>query len=143
MATVDRRGHQNQRDRLGQIQLRYEKFTRWILIVLAIQVVLLIALAGWLLSISSRTSANANQGKSLALSFQRERLGTVRRNCEAQNARHDNTIKELNYLVHTIPPQNGQTKAQQIQGAEQFVFIIDALQPKTDCDTAVRAAQSN
>lgn len=69
-----------------------------------------------------------------AQTIQDERVANILRGCRSQNLRHDKTIKRLDALLKS----SGVSKAKQKQSRQNTVFLIDALQPKQDCQKLVR-----
>lgn len=68
--------------------------------------------------------------------IQAERARNVRSACEAQNARHDNTIRQVDRLIAEAPPSR---RARAGAGRAGTVLIIDALAPRRDCDALVKS----
>jgi hypothetical protein len=62
---------------------------------------------------------------------------SIRRACEATNARHDAAIRKLDALIHELPPHKRTRAIQQRAGT---VSLIEALAPHQNCAVAVRTA---
>lgn len=82
---------------------------------------------------------NADQARQLTRQIQRERQRFIRESCEAQNERHDNTIRTLNGLVEKA---TGARRRRLIQSRPGTVLLIKALSPKRDCDAVASRAVS-
>lgn len=95
------------------------------------------AIAGVLFLIAaiviSVRSANAT-----ATQIQRERAHNILVNCEAVNARHDETIKRLDELIAAMPPERRVLAARARPGT---VLLINALAPKHDNCRALMKSQ--
>lgn len=101
----------------------------------------------------------AREAEAATRAIQAQRVATVRANCEAQNARHDGTVKQLGKLftrrrapgaavrVPGVPPAlvRAVQAVQAIQARASrapTILLIDALQPHQDCAAAVARATS-
>ena len=89
------------------------------------------------------TSTLALVGYGFALrEIQQQRLEV----CQAQNARHDNTIaalktasdKDIEKAKKGLPTSQGKVAVEEIENRVKVTIgLIDALQPKQDCDEVV------
>ena len=105
-------------------------------VLLALSVAAAIVFAGLvLLQVVGDNSDTAGQAKILAEEIQKERVRNIRATCEAQNARHDNTIAQLDELISEAPPER---RARARQNRDGTVVLINALVPKRDCREVVK-----
>lgn len=74
--------------------------------------------------------------KAQDVALQATRAKNVRDNCEAQNKRHDNTVKVLDHLIAKAPPNR---RAAVRANRDSTVAFINALAPyHADCEALVR-----
>jgi hypothetical protein len=74
--------------------------------------------------------------------IQRERAGNIRRTCEADRFRHDETIRRYDLGIQDRLEALGREPtreelAQMRRSREFLVFLIDAIVPKENCDDLV------
>ncbi len=148
-AETDRRKDGQQRDRIDEIREeylglaarnkktideigeRYHMFARRATVLLAALV--LVTLGSGFLSVYL-----LGQNDKRTKDIQRSRVDLTRASCNAQNARHDATIAELQVLIKHAQPQAGETKAQQTQQINDTILFIDALVPHQNCKALVK-----
>lgn len=88
-----------------------------------------------------QSSGNANtaaaEAKNATSNIQSQRKESIRRGCEDQNARHNNTISILNSLIAKLPPDQ---RARAQANKEFTILLINALAPKQNCNLLVKKA---
>jgi hypothetical protein len=87
----------------------------------------------WMLFVGVASIYLLDQNSEQTDRIQTQRRSLLRSNCEAQNKRHDNTIKELGVLVAQAPDLKAAKAAQ-----PGTIALIDALAPTQDCTTYVK-----
>jgi hypothetical protein len=109
--------------------------------VAGVALVLAVMLAGgvavWAINSNREDAASAQD---LAEQIQRERIRSIRSNCEAQNRRNRNTIETLDELILGMPP--GPRKKRAKQNRVGTVLLINSLAPVRDCDRLVEDTAS-
>jgi len=101
-------------------------------IALVLAVMLTCGVAVWAINSNREDAASAQD---LAEQIQRERIRSIRSNCEAQNRRNRRTIETLDELILGMPP--GPRKKRAKQNRVGTVLLINALSPVRDCDRLV------
>lgn len=89
---------------------------------------------GVLFQTVARSSDDAVSAKNLAERIQRERIRSIRENCEGSNARNRETKRRLDRLIVRLPPER---RARAKASAAGTRLLIDALAPVRDCDRLV------
>jgi predicted kinase len=85
---------------------------------------------------SRETAARlAEQTRSAAAGIKESRRQAVIATCREQNARHDNTLAELDRQIMELPPARRARAERNRVGTEA---LIDALAPKQDCVARAR-----
>lgn len=97
----------------------------------------LVALA--LVAAIGTNSDTATTARDLAVGIQRERARSIRENCEAQNRRHDATIRRLDELIAKAPPTR---KRRAVESRPGTILLIKELAPKRDCDELAKRQAS-
>jgi hypothetical protein len=67
---------------------------------------------------------------------QNQRAIALRDSCQGQNARHDRTIKRLDDVIKET--KNPEDRARSIRNRDATVSLIEALQPRQDCEKLIR-----
>lgn len=142
MTEPDRRVDAEKRDRIDDIEeanqehrLRVDRSIRWIwrtAVILAIGNTL--ALVGYGL-LADQNGNRIDDNKQTISDIQQSRRDSVLISCREQNSRHDNTVKTLDGLISSSPPER---KTQARQSRAFTVLLIDALVPKRNCQQRVR-----
>lgn len=150
MVGSERRTDHTSRDRIGEIETRVDdglaeleegrkrnrSAIKWLtggFVILALGVTTALGLYGLL---NGETNDLAQENQDVIEAVQTSREDATRSNCEQQNSRHDDTIKNLDAGLAAVPPDQRQQAAQ----TRAFtITLIDALVPKQDCDERVRA----
>lgn len=97
---------------------------RWQFLMVYVLIVAAAGLGLW------KTGTVAGEADQLATDIQEQRVQTVRRNCEDQNARHFEADRTLTKLI-------ARGRRTHSDGTK---LLIEALAPYRDCDQAVRDA---
>ena len=132
------------RERIEEIAQGYERFTHRVTWYLRAFVLLFFVAAVVFTFQEIALNSRANETRrlteangQLTREIQAERARSVRDGCEAQNQRHDGTIKTLNRLIDKLP--SGPQRERAIHNRDSTVVLIEALVPKRDCEAQVRA----
>lgn len=72
--------------------------------------------------------------------IQAQREEFIRRNCEDQNDRHDDTIEQFKIAAALVSKKHPEQAKQIRESVEQNLLIIKALVPKQNCDQIVAQA---
>jgi hypothetical protein len=100
------------------------------------------ALAVQVGKVAVQAGTAAAQATALAAQVQAQRKASIERSCEDQNARHDRTIRALDYVIALALRHRGLSRARRIEiqaGRASSTYMISALAPKQDCAALVAA----
>lgn len=135
---LNEEGDSSVKRRLDTIQKGYEKWARiTFFILVGIVVTNLVGIAFG--------SYFYEQNKNRIRDINENRVEIMLKSCEAQNQRHDATVKSLDALISkrlktiTDPAEISRIMA----GRESTVLLIDALDPVQDCEKLVQARIHN
>lgn len=131
---MERRTDSHSRDRIDEIARNYNRFNKRALAVLLVLTILTTAFGVLSVWLTFENRHRAHEALALSQAIQDERAESVRRNCQDQNHRHDNTINKLNAISDTVIAQDPSRRAQVTMSIQQSIILINAIIPKRDCE---------
>jgi hypothetical protein len=129
----DRRNDVDSRARINELGRNYNRFARLVLILFYIQVASLFTFGILDTYLAIENHNRAAENADILVRIQVERRNNIVQNCEAQNSRHDTSIKTLNDIINGLVKKNPSQEKAIRQSAHYNILLINALAPVQDC----------